>query len=290
LKLFSTSGRFIRRAKALIFFSGFCVFLFSCPKLMAQGDSLLKIKINGIPRGDSLSPVSGADRKDSASKNAGAAEDSLSIKHDAVQGDSLSKNRTATGGDSPSKKRGFDTAGLINIVVTQKNIRAYGWGEYKVGGRCLCCDNLLDGDCIIIHTTNRTEKERIQQIVDGKPQADTGDKATYFGDVVERERPEPVSLLMAEITLKKRVDVYKVAVYTMVDKEKKKNYLTNCELGYYDQFDRLQWAGKAESKWSDDFIAFDMEKPVFTKSILLKVKDGKNRITEVAIFTKADTK
>jgi hypothetical protein len=72
----------------------------------------------------------------------------------------------------------------------------------------------------------------------------------------------------------------------MIDEEKKKNYLPECELGYYDRYDRLQWAGKKESKWSDGYITFGMEKPIFTKSILLKVKGGKSRITEVDIFGK----
>ena len=95
---------------------------------------------------------------------------------------------------------------------------------------------------------------------------------------------------MAEITLKKMADVYQVTVYTMIDKEKKKNFLSNCEFGYYDQFDRLQWAGKAESRWPDNHIIFKMEKPVLTKSILLRVKGGKNRITEVAIFGRNEKK
>ena len=270
---------------AVVFF----LFLFSLVSI-AQGDSLPKININGMPQGDSLSSVIGAARMDSVSKNPAIDGDSLSKKGDAAQVDSLSKSRTMAHDDSLLKRSNIGTEGLTNIVLTQKNIRAYGWGEYKVGGRCLCCDNLLDGDCIIIHTTNRTDKTRIKQIVDGKIEADTSDKSTYFGDVEERERSEPVNLLMAEITLKKMTNVYKVIVYTMIDKEKKRSFLSNCEFGYYDQFDRLQWAGKAENKASDDHITFEMEKPVFTKSILLKVKGGKNRITEVAVFSRNDKK
>jgi uncharacterized protein YueI len=175
--------------------------------------------------------------------------------------------------------------GLTNIILTEKNIKAYGWGEYRVGGRCLCCDNFLDGDCIVVHSTNRTEKIRIKQIVDGKTEADPDDQSTYFGDVEERERPVPVTTLMVEITLKNMRDIYRVVVHTIVDEEKEKNYLSNCELGYYDRFERLQWAGKAESKWRDSGIVFELEKPIFTNSILLKVKGGKSKITEVALFS-----
>jgi hypothetical protein len=181
-----------------------------------------------------------------------------------------------------------ENKGLTNIVLTQKGIKAYGWGEYKVGGRCLCCDNFLDGDCIVVHTTNRTEKVRIKQIVDGNRDADTSDNSTYFGDVNEREREAPVNLLMAEIDLKKMEDIYKVIVYTIVDKEKNKSYLTECELGYYDQFERLQWAGKLENKDNLDQMTFKLEKPIFTKSLLLKVRSGKSKITEVALFGKND--
>jgi hypothetical protein len=188
--------------------------------------------------------------------------------------------------DSVSEKSGSGNKEPVNLVLSDKSIRAYGWGEYKVGGRCLCCDNSLDGDCIIVQSTNRTERERIKQIVDGKVLADTNDISTYFGDVVERENPVPVSQLMIEITYKKLRDIFAVVVYTMTNEEKKKVFLSDCELGYYDQFDRLQWAGKAECKWPDDHITFEMKKPIFTKSILLKVKSGKSRVTEVDLYGK----
>ena len=103
---------------------------------------------------------------------------------------------------------------------------------------------------------------------------------------MERDNPKNVTVLMAEITFKELRDIYEVIVYTMVDKEKMKNYLPNCELGYYDQFDRLQWAGKRESKWSDEYITFQLEKPILTKDILLKVVGGKSRITEVTLLGK----
>ncbi len=266
-------------------------FLVACwLQAMAQGNALSKINVNSVSPKDSLSGANGMAQKDSGSKNTPVSVDSLSMKRDTTQRDSLLKNGAAAQQDMLSKKRAIDTAGLTNIVLTQKNIRATGWGEYQVGGKCLCCDNLLDGDCVVVHTTNRTEKWRIKQIIDGKTEADTNDKSTYFGDVSERDKPKPVSLIMAEIDLKKMTDVLLVVVYTMVDKEKKKNYLSNCELGYYDQFDRLQWVGKAETGWWDDHIAFRVEKPILTKSILLKVKDGRNRITEVAIFSRTDNK
>lgn len=180
----------------------------------------------------------------------------------------------------------LDTTGLSNIVTTTKGIRARGWGEYKVGGRCLCCDNLLDGDCIIVQNTNRTEAVKLKQVVDGIIDIDTSNTETYFGDVTERERPVSVNLLMVEVTLKKAQDIYGVIVYTMVDGKKQRNYLSNCELGYYDQFDRLQWVGKLENEKFDNHITFKMDKPFLSKTVMLRVKGGKNRITEVAIYCK----
>lgn len=203
--------------------------------------------------------------------------------------DSLSKSMT---GDSAAKvpvakDARLGTIDLSNIVVTEKKIRAIGWGEYVVGGHCLCCDNMRSADCITVNTTNRTDKVRIKQVLDGTINADTADNATYFGNIYEREMPtKPVALLMAEITLPKFQDIYKVTVYTVKDSLKKKNVVFNCELGYTDQFDRLQWAKKVESSGHEDHITFDLEKPVFTKDILLKVNDGRNRITEVALFAK----
>jgi hypothetical protein len=188
------------------------------------------------------------------------------------------------GGSSPSVIEP-DYKGMPNIVTTEKGLKAYGWGEYVVGGRCLCCDNSLDGDCIIVQSTNRTDKVRIKQVIDGKPEADTADKASYFGDVDERENPRPVSLLMVEVNLKKMADIYKVVVYTIADPEKKKNYLPRCEVGYYDQFDRLQWIDKKfEGKPGQDHLDFVLNRPILTKTVLLKIKSGKSRVTEVALF------
>jgi hypothetical protein len=253
-------------------FSSFLFLLFFFAGVMAQGDS--PAKPGAMPAGDSLSKIKLMAQKDSISKDSAA-----------VGGDSLSKNKTIVQNNSLSKNTGVDTTGLTNIVLTDKKIRASGWGEYRVGGKCLCCDNIRDGDCITVQTTNRTDRIRIKQIIDGKIEADTSDKTTYFGDVFERDRPEvPVALLMAEITLPKLQDIYKVIVYTLVDKVKNKSFLSSCELGYTDQFDRLQWAGKVENNGHDDYIAFTMERPIFTKSILLKAKGGRSRITEVAIF------
>ena len=238
---------------------------------MAQGDSMSKIK--GIPKGDSVSTKSAEAPAGSLSKN--RTEDSLAKAGGAAQEVSVPKNAS------------FGKIDLTNIVLTDKKIRASGWGEYVVGGHCLCCDNMRSQDCITVNTTNRTDKLRIKQIIDGKTGADTGDNTTYFGDLFERDvTTKPVALLMAEITLPQLQDIYKIIVYTVADSLKKKNVPFNCELGYTDQFDRLQWAGKVENSGHDDHIAFNLEKPIFTKDILLKVKDGRNRITEVAIFTK----
>jgi len=213
-----------------------------------------------------------------------------------VQADSLSRNKTAdssakAGGGaqetSAPKTASFGKLSLTNIALTDKKIRVFGWGEYIVGGHCLCCDNMRSVDCITVQTTNRTDKLRIKQIIDGKTEADTGDNTTYFGDIFERDAPtRPVAELIAEITLPQLQDIYRVTVYTVADSLKRKNVLFNCELGYTDQFDRLQWAGKVDNCGHDDHITFDLDKPIFTKDILLKVKDGRNRITEVALFVK----
>jgi hypothetical protein len=264
VKLYSSPKRPFRRGNVLTSSAALFFLLFFSLNVFAQEDVIPKT--DGIPNGNDSPDFSGIS-----------------------QGNSSSKKSTADQGGSPSKKNESENNGLSNLVATEKSIKAYGWGEYKVGGRCLCCDNSLDGDCIIVQGTNRTDKVRIKQIVDGQIAADTGDKTTYFGDVMERENPVPVSLLMTEITFKKMFDIYAVVVYTMMDEERKRNFLSNCELGYYDQFDRLQWAGKAESKWPDDHITFEMEKPIFTKSLLLKVKGGKSRITEVDIYGKKIT-
>jgi hypothetical protein len=236
--------------------------MFFCGGVAAQEDSLSKIKLM-------------------------AANDSTAKESMTVQGDSLSKNKAVVQKEFPSKNTGVAMKGLTSIALTDKKIRASGWGEYVVGGHCLCCDNMRSADCITVNTTNRTDKLRIKQIIDGKTEADTGDNTTYFGDLFERDVPtKPVALLMAEITLPNLQEFYRVIVYTVADSLKKKNVAFNCELGYTDQFDRLQWAGKVENSGHDDHIIFDFEKPILTKDILLKVKDGRNRITEVAIFVK----
>jgi hypothetical protein len=239
--------------------------------------------------GTAPSNISGAAQEESPSKNIDSPQGTDSPDFAGIsRGDSVSKKSDVPQSDSPSKKSEIESEydGMPNIILTEKGIRAQGWGEYRVGGRCLCCDNALDGDCIIVQSTNRTDQVRIKQVVDGKIEADTNDKKTYFGEIDERENAVPVKLLMIEIAFKNMFDIYKVTVYTMVDNEKKKNYLSNCEIGYYDQFDRLQWAGKAESNWYEDHISFELKKPILTKSLLLKVQNGKSRITEVAVFGK----
>jgi hypothetical protein len=174
---------------------------------------------------------------------------------------------------------------LTNIISASKKIRATGWGEYVVGGHCLCCDNMRSIDCITVQTTNRTDRLRIKQVIDGKIDRDTTDKSTYFGEVYEREmQTKPVAVLMVEVSLPKLQDIYKVEVYTVADSLKRKNVPFNCELAYFDQFDRLQWTKKVANSGKDEKIIFEFEKPVFTKTILLKVRDGRNKITEVAVF------
>jgi hypothetical protein len=243
-----------------------------CSWAVAQGDSLPAAV--GIPQGDSLTTSSGTPQADSLAGTSGAA-----------QGDSLAKNSAPVLKTTPASGSSSGKEGLVNLVTTDKKAKAFGWGEYWVGGKCLCCDNkLIDADCIIVRTPNRTERVRIKQIIDGKIEADTGDKETYFGDLQQRDHPVPVDFVMAEITLGKMQDIRRVTVYTMVDKDKQKNYLPKCELGYVDQFDRLQWAGKLENKGSVDHLTFEMEKPVLTKSLLIKATGGRSRITEVAIF------
>jgi hypothetical protein len=187
--------------------------------------------------------------------------------------------------DTVSKNRDIQDSGLVNIVLSNKKVRAFGWGEYRVGGKCLCCDNINDGDCIVVHNIERTNRERIGQIVDGKIEGDTSDRATYFGLLQKRDHPEPVAYLMAEISFGNKMQEFKkVTVYTITDKEKKTNFLSNCELGYYDQFNRLQWVGKKESIRFGEPLTFEIENPILSKMVVLRVEGGKNLITEVAIF------
>jgi len=239
----------------------------------AQEDPLLEI--NGAAGENPLSEIRGIPGRDSLSRD-----------ESETQADSAARNKANTSQDGPEKKMSADKDDLINIVDGAKTIRAKGWGEYRVGGRCLCCDNMLDGDCIIVHSTNKTRKVQIKQIVDGNTRGDPNDKTTYFGDVEERDRPEYVLLIMAEIDLKEFHDIYRVTVYTMVDKKNNKSFLPNCELGYYDQFDRLKWVGKRENKKNEAHITFEMEWPIYTDEIFIKASGGRSRITEVAIFTR----
>jgi hypothetical protein len=238
-------------------------------QVMAQEDSMSKIQV--IPKVDSVSTINTGSPADSSSKN--SPEDNLA-KPDVTAQEELAPNIAK-----------FGKIDLVNIALTNKKIRAMGWGEYVVGGHCLCCDNMRSIDCITVQTTNRTDKLRIKQIVDGKIERDTVDNSTYFGGLFEREmQTKPVVVLMAEITWPKLQDIYKIVVYTVADSLKKKNVPFNCELAYMDQFDRLQWAKKVENSGHDDHITFDLEKPIFTKNILLKIKDGRNKISEVSIF------
>ncbi len=183
------------------------------------------------------------------------------------------------------EKAEVEKSELVNITKGNRRVRPYGWGEYRVPGTCLCCDNKNDGDCIVVHSIERTNRLRITQIIDGKIDGDTSNIRSYFGNLKKRDRPEHVTQLMVDIPLGKEYEITKVIVYTMIDKKKYTNFLSNCELGYYDQFNRLQWTGKKENKKYDEPITFAMENPVLTRKIMLRVKGGKNRITEVAIFS-----
>ena len=189
-----------------------------------------------------------------------------------------------TQADSLEPKEATLNDGLINIAVGNKKVRAYGWGEYRVKGRCLCCDNTNDGDCIVVHNIERTDRDRITKIIDGNIEADTANVETYFGNLQQREHPDPVTFLMVDISLGKLYEIKKVIVYTLLDKQNCTNYLPNCELGYYDQFTRLQWMGRIERVKLDQPMTFELENPIFTKSIMLRIKGGKSRITEVAIL------
>ena len=281
LKSFSSPTRPFRRSRLLKSSAAAFILLFSYLNATAQDDFLSEMQ------DDFLSIIDDTVEIDSLSTPGDAAQEkTLSTPGDMAQEKTLSTTVDITPGDSRPKKVSNEYKGLSNIVMEDKSIRAYGWGEYRVMGRCLCCDNALDGDCILVQNTNRTNRTRIKQIVDGNIEADTSNPKSYFGDVMERDNPKPVSVIMAEITFKNIRDIYEVIVYTMVDKEKKKNYLSSCELGYYDQFDRLQWAGKRESKWSDEYISFQLEKPILTKDVLLKIEGGKSRITEVTLLGK----
>jgi hypothetical protein len=233
-----------------------------------------------------VASVQVANREDSIAKKADTDSLLQKINLDSVMKKTGTDSVVKNASESPLlKKAVINKTELVNIVLGNKKIRAYGWGEYRVNGRCLCCDNMNDGDCIYVQTIERTDKERITQIVDGKIEGDAGDNRSYFGDLKKRDLPKPVTLLMAEISLGKMYEIRKVIVYPMMDKEKHTNFLSNCELGYYDQFGRLLWVGKAENKKYGEPITFEIENPVFTKMLVLRVNGGKNRITEVAIFS-----
>lgn len=252
------------------------ILVFVVMQATAQVDTLSKIKLLSSP-GDSsgiaATPVAAAD-----SSSLVQSTDSLTVQ--VPKSITLQAPITTT----------FKNLTLTNVALTSKKVRTTGWGEYVVGGHCLCCDNMRSIDCITVQTTNRTDKLRIKQIVDGKIDRDTADRSTYFGDLYERDvETKPVAVLMAQIDLPKLQDVYKVEVYTVADSLKRKNVPFNCELAYNDQFDRLQWTKKVENCGKSEVITFEFEKPIFTKSILLKVCDGRNKITEVAVFAE-DTK
>jgi hypothetical protein len=256
--------------------SSILILVFLAIQAFAQVDSLSKIKHLSSP-GDSSGKIAATV----------TAADSSSL---AQSTDSLSVQEPKSISLPAPTTTAFKNLVLTNVALTLKKVRTTGWGEYVVGGHCLCCDNMRSIDCITVQTTNRTDKLRIKQIVDGKIDRDTADNTTYFGELYEREmQTKPVAILMAEITMPKLQEVYKVLVYTVADSLKRKNVPFNCELAYYDQFDRLQWTTNVANCGKSEVITFEFEKPILTKSILLKVRDGRNKITEVAVFAE-DTK
>lgn len=259
----SATGRLLTCATIL---SAFLV-----PAVFGQEGALSKI--SGVPGRDSLSQTGVSVNKDSLSANAGT-----------VPGDSSAKKSEPAAKDTLAKNGIAGSDGLTNIVVGNKKVRAYGWGEYRVTGRCLCCDRMNDGDCVLVHTIERTDKQRLNQIVDGNTGGDTSDATTYFGNLKKRDLPEAVTVLMVDMTLGKTYEITKVIVSTFIDKEKHANMLANCELGYYDQFGRLQWTGMVENGAYDQPLVIAMKTPVLTKEIMLKVNGGRSRITEVAVM------
>ncbi len=171
-----------------------------------------------------------------------------------------------------------------NLTQTLENIRVEGWGEYRSAGKCLCCDNILDGDCIVIGNVERTEKLNIPQVIDGIKSQITNDDASYFGELKRRDDLRLVTQLYLKITLPLEQEISKIILWTQ--KKDGRSCLTNCEVAYVDQFDRINWIYKVENNRFNDFISFDFKKPVPTKCVLLKIIGGNSRVTEVDIFSK----
>jgi hypothetical protein len=185
---------------------------------------------------------------------------------------------------------GTELSGNITVVSlneTIKRIKARGWGEYRVAGKCLCCDNMLDGDCVVIANTERTKKSRIPQIVDGKKPLLSDNREEFFGELLQRDEKKYATYLYINIKLPEEHEIRKIVVWTHI--KEKKSLLSNCEVGYVDQFGRLCWIDKFQDNKFDNFISFAFTKPVTTKEIMLRVKDGRNRITEVEMFAAVET-
>jgi hypothetical protein len=78
--------------------------LFFCARVVAQGDSLSKIRLM-------------------------ATNDSLSKESMTAQGDTLSKNKALDQKEFPSKNTGIDMKEMTNLVLMDKKIRASGRSE-----------------------------------------------------------------------------------------------------------------------------------------------------------------
>jgi len=170
----------------------------------------------------------------------------------------------------------------LNLLETTKRMRARGWGEYRAAGRCLCCDNIRDGDCIIIGNVERTERLLIPQVVDGVRTPPDDSPEAYFGEVAQRGTKKLVSELYAQVDLPSPRVVTRVVVWTM--RRDGKPLLSNAEVGYVDRFERIQWAAARDGNRDREFIELPFPKPVTTKSILVRVVGGASRITEVEVY------
>lgn len=174
-----------------------------------------------------------------------------------------------------------EIAGLVNLTKTVKGIKAEGWGEYKGAGRCLCCDNILDGDCVSIDNIERTEKQRLPQIMDGNEYGDDQDEKSFFGNVKKRKEDKYVSYMYVKIMLPREKGISKVIVFGV--KRKNRFALTNCELGYIDQFDRLKWLEKIDDN-TGRYMVFDLDPVITVKNIMLRIKGGQSKLAEVQLF------
>jgi len=174
----------------------------------------------------------------------------------------------------------------LNLLETTKRMRARGWGEYRAAGRCLCCDNIRDGDCIIIGNVERTERLLIPQVIDGVRTPPDDSPEAYFGEVAQRGTKKQVSELYAQVDLPAPRVVTRVVVWTV--RRDGKPLLSNAEVGYVDRFDRIQWTAARDGNRDREFIELPFPKPVTTKSVLVRVVGGGSRITEIEVYGRTE--